>query len=152
MSLCNSCSNCSLDLYKARIRYNWHLLGPLKQISRSWGLPQEVIEAISSHIAPTFHIVTSGQKQRGIVVDVTMFLCRLCLATGITRGLSQHGRLPFLRCHTGYFMTTAKNIIVDTKILHDVIYSNLPMHYSCSYYRTRRPIIRKGNSDLITSL
>ena len=150
------CDNCSLDLSVARIRQNWERLGPLKQISRAVGIPQEIVEIIGSYVAPLFHTVTSATKGRDWESKgysrYTRTLCRCCLSIGIACGLAQDKRLPYLRCHAGYFHPLSQCLqTAELKQLEKVLQCELPEHYSFSYYRTQMPIIREGLPDLITS-
>jgi len=151
-----SCIKCDLDIHTAWVRNNWHFFGPLKQLSRIIGLPQEVIEIIAINIAPEVHSVTSSQKRYSVddyyMSNIKQFICRRCLALGIAYGLKQDGRLPHLRCHIGYFMSPINTDILETDEFKNTIESDLPEHYSCTYYRISQPIIRKGLPPLITTV
>ena len=157
----STCDNCSLNLSLARIRQNWHLLGPLTQISRDVGLPQGVIEIIGSYLVPPHHTVTCQTKRPipdGNVVssagyeygNITYTFCRYCLAAGLTAGLLKNKRLPYLRCHIEFFVP--RHMFFWAKYVKDFAHQcELPEHYNCSYYRTRSLMIREGLPNLITS-
>ena len=151
-----TCIKCELDMRTAWVRNNWHKFGPLKQLSRIVGLPQEVIEIIAKNIAPELHSITSSQKRYTsadyYMCNIKQFICRRCLAIGIAFGLKQNGSLPNLRCHIGYFMSPINPDILVSDEFKNTIESDLPEHYSCTYYRISQPIIRKGLPDLITTV
>ena len=151
-----TCIKCKLDINTAWIRNNWHLLGPLKQLSRMIGLPQDIIEIIANKISPRYHTITSSQKRREfdeiVLCKMKQLICRNCLAIGIAQGLKRDGRLPYLRCHIGYFMSPVDTHDLETNELDTIINSDLPEHYGCTYYRISQPIHRKGLPDLITTI
>ncbi len=152
----STCNNCSLDLSVARIRQNWERLGPLKQMSRVVGFPQEVLEIIGSYVACPFHTVIGTAKGRGWEEEgysrTTRTLCRHCLSIGIACGLAEDERLPYLRCHMGYFHPPTQHSAPapSSEQLEKVLLCELPENYSCSYYRTQLPVVREGAPDLIT--
>jgi len=150
-----TCNNCSLDLSVARIRHNWERLGPLKQMSRAVGFPQEGLEIIGSYVAYPFHTVTGTAKGRGWEEEgytrITRTLCRRCLSIGIACGLVRDKQLPYLRCHIGYFHPQSYTMLTAvSEQLEKVMQCELPEHYSCYYYRTQLPVVREGLPDLIT--
>jgi len=151
-----TCIKCELDIHTAWIRNNWHLLGPLKQLSRVIGFPQEIIEIIANKIAPRYHTVTSSQKRYEfdeiVLCKMKQLICRRCLAIGIAHGLKLDSRLPYLRCHIGYFMSPINADILETDEFKNIIASELPEHYSCTYYRISQPICRNELPDLITTI
>ena len=145
------CDNCSIDLSVARIQQNWNLLGPLTQISKNVGLPQGVIEIIGSYLAIPHHTVTFPVADREYE-NVTLTICRYCLAAGLTTGLLEHRRLPYLRVHIELFISKYKSQFFWSKYIKDFAHQcELPENYNCSYYRTKRPMIREGLRNLITS-
>ena len=151
-----TCTKCKLEIRTAWIRNNWDKFGPLKQLSSNFCMPQEVIEIIASNIAPLFHTVTSSQKRYSSnEIDICQkkhIICRNCLAFSIAHGLKDSGKLPYLRCHIGYFITPIKQNILEPEQLKNIIESELPEDYSCTYYRRPLPIIREGVPNLITSV
>jgi len=152
-----TCKTCSLDLYKAWIRSNWRCLGPLKQLSRVVCFPQEIIEKIGCYLVPKHHYITHGIKMRTDDGDLdnvnkTRLICRNCLAIGIALCLKQNNCLPYLRCHIGYFIQTSHCDTLEPNELLQILDSELPEYYNCTYYRTRNPIFNEGEKAIITSL
>ena len=155
------CSGCSMNLNIAKIRYNWHYFGPLKQLSRVVGFPQELIEKIGSYITPNYHCIIGKIKTPSIdgesdIIEMKHKICRRCFAIGIAYSLKRINCLPHLRCDVRlfnpYYLKQQKdNISVTQEDLLKILYSELPEIYYCSYYRTKHPIIREGLPDLITS-
>ncbi len=155
------CSACSMNLNIAKIRYNWHYFGPLKQLSRVVGFPQELVEKIGSYITPKYHFVIGKIKGRSIdgesdMIEIKNKICRRCLAVGIAYSLKRIKCLPHLRCDIGcfnpcYFKPQKDYISLTQEDLLKILHSELPEIYYCSYHRTKQPIIREGLPDLITS-
>ena len=162
----STCDNCSIDLSVARIRQNWHILGPLKQMSRqiSVHFPGEVLDSIASWLVPPCHTVTVEVKrcyfahtvpdEPGAAAEIYN-LCRHCLAAGLMVGLRNHRRLPYLRFHLDYFLPerrgASRDHPPDVDIEQFSQQCELPQRYSCSYYRTRALVVRADQLTLVTS-